>query len=249
MKKFLLFFLVGVFFINTASSQRRTQTVKWFSLAAKTGIGNSVLLNVDIIEDGNVDLNYFSMSQSFGGRFTFTIGDNIGFGADLLFSKYNQKYTIINTNEVYDKDLAMKTLDILPFFRYTGNTGVYIEVGPKLSTIKSIEETNTTTSAIVRPNLIGNYEPKFTSIVLGFGAGLYSNERLDVNLGARLSYSFTDITPNAAYNVTGDGYYFPNYAKSYPTNPASVQIILEVNYFFAFWGDASCGRGRFMLFK
>ena len=248
MKKTALIFFIFFLFIGMLSAQRKSQTIKWFSFAAKAGFGNSVFLNTDHIDDGNVGLNYFSLSQSFGGRLTFTYGDNIGIGSELLFSSYNQSYSINNNGTLYDKDVKIKAVDILPFFRYTGNNAAYIELGGKFSRINSVTETNSIQENFYPvTNWSDNYESKFTSVFLGFGFALYKNDRLDVNLGARMAYSFSDLTPN--YNITDDGFYLPDYVKSSATNPISVQAILEVNYFFAFWGDANCGRGRLMLFQ
>ncbi len=248
MKKITLVFLITLLFMSILSAQRKSQTIKWFSFAAKAGFGNSVFLNIDHIDDGNVDLNYFSLSQSFGGRFTFTYGDHLGIGSDLLFSTYNQTYSINNNGILYDKDVKIKAVDFLPFFRYSGLTGGYVELGGKFTRINSVTETNSIQENFYPVNnIMNNYEPKFTSVVLGFGFAVYKNERIDVNLGARMAYSFTDLTPD--YNITDDGFYLPDYVKSSPTNPVSVQAIIELNYFFAFWGDANCGRGRLMLFQ
>ena len=253
MKKILLILLVTVFFINTAEAQRNKQTIKWFSIAAKAGIGNSVLLNMDIFDDGNISPNYITLSQSYGGRFTFTFGDNIGFGTDVLLSSFGQEYSIDNGGTIYDKDIKIKAVDILPFFRYTGNTGGYFELGGKFTTINSVTETNSVnlTDGTFNPSadIMQYYEPKFTSLVFGFGLSVYNSERIDINMGTRFAYSFSDLTPNKTYNATADGYYIPNYVMTEATNPISAQVILEVNYYFAFWGDASCGRGRLMLFK
>jgi hypothetical protein len=244
--KNLLFILLFIF-VSTSSveAQRRTQTIKWFSIAAKAGIGNSVFLNSDIINDANVEFDYLSLSQSYGGRMTFTYGENVGLGVEVLSSSYGQKYTV----DANIKKLKLKTLDILPFFRYTGSTGGYIELGAKISNVKSITETNTNPLVFVRNDLATYYEPKFTSLVLGFGLALYKGERIDVNLGARFAYSFKDITPDNNFNIINDNLYIPTYSKTATTNLLSAQAIFEVNYYFAFWGDATCGRGRLMLFQ
>lgn len=250
MKKIFLIFISFALFINISTGQRRTQTIKWFSLAAKAGIGNSVFLNSDLVNDPNVSLNYFTLSQSYGGRFTFSYGENLGFGSDLLFSTYGQEYTI-NTNSVtYDKKITLKTMDIVPFFRYSGNTGGYFEIGGKFSTVNSVFETNSNSTVLrTSSELIENYGPKFTSAIIGFGTALFKTERIDINLGARIAYSLTNLIPNRNFNVVNDGFYIPNYSITKSTNPLSVQVIFEVNYFFAFWGDAKCGRGRLMLFQ
>lgn len=249
-KAVFIIFAIAVIFQNV-DAQRRTQTIKWFSIAAKVGYGNSVLLNVNNIEDKNLSFNYLTPSLSYGGRFTFSYGEKIGFGADVLYSSFGQQYTINNNENIYDKEINIKSLDILPFFRFTGEKGGYAEIGGKFSNVKSIDVTNSVNENFTQnsDNIDENYAPKFTSLVLGFGLAVYKNERLDINLGTRFAYSFTDFTPGYSYNVVDDGYYLPPKDILTPTNPLSIQFILEVNYYFAFWGDATCGKGRLMLFK
>jgi len=249
-KAVFIIFAIAVIFQNV-DAQRRTQTIKWFSIAAKVGYGNSVLLNVNNIEDKNLSFNYLTPSLSYGGRFTFSYGEKIGFGADVLYSSFGQQYTINKNENIYDKEINIKSLDILPFFRFTGEKGGYAEIGGKFSNVKSIDVTNSVNENFTQnsDNIDENYAPKFTSLVLGFGLAVYKNERLDINLGTRFAYSFTDFTPGYSYNVVDDGYYLPPKDILTPTNPLSIQFILEVNYYFAFWGDATCGKGRLMLFK
>jgi len=250
MKNILLVSLVLFFSINKIEAQRRTQTIKWFSIAAKAGVGNSVFLNSDIMNDKNVEFDYLSLSQSYGGRFTFSYGENIGFGLEVLSSSYGQKYTVTNlSNDTNIKKLKLKALDLIPFFRYTGSTGGYLEVGAKISNVKSIIENNSTSTLTARNDLILYYEPSYTSAMLGFGVALYKSERIDINLGARFAYSFKDISPYSTFQIIDDNFYTPDYFKVAKTNPLSAQAILEVNYYFAFWGDATCGRGRLMLFN
>lgn len=251
MKKTVFIIIALAVVFQFADAQRRTQTIKWFSIAAKAGYGNSVLLNVNNIEDKHVELNYLTPSLSYGGRFTFTYGDKIGFGADVLSSTFGQKYTIDNNGTIYEKEVKIKSLDVFPFFRFTGEKAGYFEIGPKFSNIKSIDVTNSINENFSQnsENIDNHYSQKFTSLVLGFGLAVYKNERMDVNLGTRFSYSFTDFTPGYTYNVVNDGFYLPEKDILTDTNPLSVQAILEVNYYFAFWGDATCGKGRLMLFK
>lgn len=250
MKKLLIISLLIFVSINIIKAQRRTQTIKWFSIAAKAGVGNSVFLNTNILNDRNVEFDYLSLSQSYGGRFTFSYGENLGFGLEVLSSSYGQKYTVSSNNDTNIKKLKLKSLDILPFFRYTGSTGGYIELGAKISNVKSLTETNSNSLAIVRNDLPIYYEPSFTSAVLGFGLALYKGERVDVNLGARFSYALKDIvTPNTNFQILDDTFYTTNYSNIATTNPISAQAVLEVNYYFGFYGDARCGNGRLMLFQ
>lgn len=237
--------------VNIIEAQRRTQKIKWFSISAKAGVGNSVFLNTNIMNDKNIEFDYISLSQSYGGRFTFSYGENLGFGVEGLFSSYGQKYTVTNTlDQINIKKLKLKSLDIIPFFRYTGSTGGYIELGAKISNVNSIEEENSNSLVIVRDDLMIYQESSFTSAILGFGLALYKSERIDVNLGARFSYALKDIIVlNTNFQILDDGFYTTNYSNIATTNPISAQAILEVNYYFGFYGDARCGNGRLMLFQ
>jgi len=248
MKKTAFLIFVFLFSSMLIFSQRRTQTVKWISFALKGGVGNSYFLNTDHLNDPNVELNLFSLSHSVGGRLTFTYGDHLGLGSDVLLSAYNEKYSIRNeaANVSYEKNIKLSTLDIVPFFRYTGYNTAYVELGAKISKINSVFEENTVQENF-NPLELEMLEPKFTGAIFGFGLALYKTDRLDINLGARLSYAFTDLSPNR--DIINDGFFIPDYTVNSATNPLSFQALLEVNYFFAFWGDAKCGRGRLMFFQ
>lgn len=249
MKKIYLI-LILILTVSTTQAQRKGQTIKWFSLAAKGGIGNSFFLNTDILNDKNISPDYFTIGYSYGGRFTFSYGENIGFGIEYLMSDIGQDYGIVADAVTYTKSVNLKTSEIIPFFRYTGYGGGYFEIGPKFSTIKSVNETNSIDSHFtIYPDPMMNYITKFKSIMIGTGMATMKTERLEMNLGIRAAYSFTSIT-NDNYYVANDGVYIPAYTiPTKPTNPVSLQFVVELNYFFAFYGDASCGRGRLMFFQ
>lgn len=231
-------------------AQRRGQTIKWFSLGAKGTIGNSFFLNMDVLNDKNIEPDYFSIAYSYGGRFTFTYGDYVGFGVELLSSAMNQDYAIADGVVSYEKNINLKTTDITPFFRYTGDKGGYFEIGPRFSTVKSVSETNSQDLNFKNTdNLIEYYGPKFTSAMIGTGLSVVTTERIVVNLGVRASYSFSDLNPDKTYYVADDYVYRPSYDFTATTNPISIQFVAEIDYSFAFWGNASCGRGRLMFFQ
>ncbi len=92
MKKYTLWVLFAILSISFSNAQRSSQNIKWLSLAVKGGFGNSVFLDIDHIEDKNITMNYLSMSQSFGGRFTFTYGERLGIGSDLLFTCTSKRF-------------------------------------------------------------------------------------------------------------------------------------------------------------
>ncbi len=252
MKKSFILILVLSFllFSHSFAQRRRGQVVKWFSLAAKGGVGNSLLLNSDVFKEKGAEPNAFSLSYAYGGRFTFTYGDNIGFGGEILLGGFSQKYSMKSHNLAYNKDLNFKSLDYILFFRYTGNRGGYFEIGPAFTNIKNIEETNSIQDSFFpRNDLMNTYENKYTSIMLGFGLTVVKTKRLDFNIGLRGTYGLKNIEPDANYYVLNDGVFTPSLISEKETHPISLKLLLELNYYFAFWGDASCGKGRLVFFQ
>ena len=250
MKKYTLI-IVMILSALFSYSQRRGQIIKWFSISAKAGVGNSLLLNTDIFNDPGADSDVFTLSYAYGGRFTFSYGENIGVGLDVLSVSFGQDYTLLTDDMSYEKFLKLKSLDFTPFFRYSSNKGGYFEIGPTITNLKSAEETNSVTGNFIpRDNLMEVYENKFTNIMIGFGMTAIHTERVNVNIGVRANYGFSDLVPDHQLNyVLNDGVYRPPLISEKETHPISLKIFAEVNYFFGFWGDASCGRGRLMLFQ
>ncbi len=251
MKKIIIILALLIFSGNIFAQHRRGSTIKWLSLSVKAGGGNSILYNKDYQTDKNVNLDVFTPSYFLGSRFTITVGDNIGFGAEGLYSKFGQNYDIAAGGASYTKKMDMKSTEILFFFRYTSEYGGYFEVGPKISMLKSATLTNSiqATEFLTIEKLQAQYASQFTSIMLGAGISIFHTERVSGKLGARLNYSLSDFTPDKSFSILNDGVYAPAYQLSETTNPFSAQILLEINYFFGFWGNASCGRGSMQFFK
>jgi hypothetical protein len=249
MKKISILLILTLFVIS-AHAQRKGQVIKWFSIAAKGGVTNSFLLNTDILNDNNINPSFFNLGYTFGGRLTFSYGDNLGFGIEYEAFSLAQEYAIVAPTDSYTKDINIKASEIIPFFRYTGDRGGYFEIGPKFSTIKTVTETNSIDAAFsqtIEPEMY--YEPKFKNIMIGFGTSAVKTERLEVNMGVRLAYAFSSITLDNYY-VANDGVYPATFTiPTKATNPVSIQFLVELNYYFAFYGNASCGRGRLMFFQ
>jgi len=250
MKKAILILSI-ILITGSLYAQRRGGTIKWLSLSVKAGGGNSLLYNKDIQTDPDINLDFFSPSYFFGSRFTISIGDNIGFGGEGLYSKFGQNYSIVSGGGAYKKKLDFNATDFLLFFRYTSDYGGYFEIGPKFSRMKSASLENSITSNEFVPieDLQAKFSEQYTSIMVGAGVSLFRTDRVTGKLGARLAYSTSDFTPEKSFSVINDGVYVPPYTISATTNPFTIQGVLEINYFFGFWGDASCGRGSMQLFK
>ncbi len=231
-------------------SQRQKQDIKWFSIALKAGVGNSLLINSDIFSDNNISPNMFTLGYSYGGKFTFSYGNFHHFGIDFTASSFGQEYDILASGTSYTKTVDMTSFDIIPTYKYMGEQGGYVEIGAKFSSFKSIDATNDgAVAARYEGDLMPYYEPKFSSAVFGFGITQQLHERVHLSGGLRFAYSLTDVIPDRNFNVVDDMVYTPDYTVTTSTNPFSAQVVLELNYFFAFYGNASCGRGRLMFFQ
>lgn len=249
MKRTVIFFVLLMASVSVFG-QRRGQVIKWFSIAAKGGVGNSILINSDVFNQQGAEPNVFSISYAYGGRFTFTYGDNIGFGAEALWGGFSQEYALATGTDSYDKTLDFTSLDYTFFFRYTGNNGGYFEIGPSFTNLETVDESNSIQGSFLpRTDLMNTYENKYTNLMIGFGLAAVRTERLDLNVGLRVNYGFNDIEPDPTYYVLNDGVFMPDLISEKATHPVSLKLFLELNYYFAFWGDASCGQGRLMFFK
>lgn len=233
----------------------------WISIAGKVGVGNSILLSQQIKDDGNITQNYLSPSISVGGRLGVVFVDKIGVSVEYLASTYNNKYEVklplVNKN--FDSNLKFKTGDLLILARYTGEYGFYAEIGPKLTSVKevqySIEDNPNGVTykdlglALDKPlgtaDLTNCFNGSFTSIVFGFGYAVVNADRVQVTLGARAAYCSKNIVKQTSgLDNTG----FAKYAAM-EMKPLSAQIMVDINYHFARFGSATCGKQKIIFFK
>ena len=254
MKKIVLMLLcilsVACSYAQRGHNGRGNGEVKWLSLAIKGGYGGSTFFNKDVMADQNVKLNFLSPSYSYGGRFGITYGDHISLNIEPQFSSFSQEYNIGDGVEPYTKTQKFKSLDYLVSLRYVNAYGFYFEAGPQFSTLKSASVKNSKSGTFTEGTqpYMQNFADKFTSIAAGLGYALYNGDRFQVNLGLRGSYVLGDFDPN--YYVLNDGVYHPaGTTFTAKTSPFSLKLMAELNYFFGFWGNATCGKGRLMFFQ
>ncbi|OQY01602.1 MAG: hypothetical protein B6I20_07630 [Bacteroidetes bacterium 4572_117] len=249
MKKIAFLLVMILLSTNFYAQKKRGKIIKWLSISAKAGYGNSILVNSDVIADEDANIDFASPAYNFGGRFGVTFGDNVGIFVEPLFSSFNQEYSINTGNTIYDKTQEFKSFDMVLELRYTSDFGFYFEAGPVLTKLKSANETNTGTVTVpARTNYFGNFKTQYTSVMFGLGFAAFRGDRFAVNLGLRGTYALGNFVENSSFYVLDDGVYHTS-ASSVETKPFSAKLMIEVNYFFGFWGDANCGRGRLMFFQ
>jgi len=251
MKKLVSIILLSLVISYSYAQHRGRGEVKWLSLAIKGGYGGNVMLNKDVLTDPNIKVNFLSPHFAFGGRFGITYGDNIGINVEPLWSTSNQEYTIKATNS-YIKTQKFKSFDLLVSLRYINDYGFYIEAGPQFSTLKSATVENDV-AGIYTENMNGdylnNFTPKFKSVAFGLGFAAINADRLQMFVGLRANYGLGNFIDNSSFYVLKDGVYSPTYAATAKTSPITYKLMMELNYFFGFWGNATCGKGRLMFFQ
>ena len=254
MKKLISVFVISLI-ISSAFAQRHggNGEIKWLSLAIKGGYGGTVFFNQDVMDDKNVSVNYLSPSYSYGGRFGITYGDHIGINVEPLMSGFSQEYSINDGVQPYNKKQKFTSFDLFVSLRYINDYGFYFEAGPQFSTLKTAVVENDIDGAFTDENSVNDYKTnfaeKFTSIGAGLGFAAINGDRIQLFVGLRANYTLGNFVTNSSYYVLQDGVYNPTGSFTAKTSPLTYKLMLELNYFFGFWGDANCGRGRLMFFQ
>jgi len=252
MKKIsFLILLLSFSFLISAQRRSKSSSIKWLSLELKGGYGTTILLNSDVSAEENASMDYFSGAYNLGGRFGITFGDYVGIYVEGMSEHFKQNYDLIPGEPLmpYTKTQEFTSMDWIFELRYTNDYGFYVEAGPVFSTLKSAEVSNDEEySFLPTDNYIQNFSEKNNGIMFGLGFALVRGERISVNLGLRGTYMFGDFVENDTYYVLNDGVYYGTNTGA-ASNPFSIKMMLGINYFFGFWGNASCGRGRLMFFQ
>lgn len=213
----------------------------WIEAALKGGYGASFLLNKNMLQDGNT--NYLVASgYNYGGKFAVNFGPYNGISLEGLLSKGGQKfeYTALGINDI-SNEITWRSMDALLLYRHITNR-VYVELGPKYSIVKSVEQVN---GGAEQPDVERFYEDNYISGVLGFGGYITGTETFSLGLGLRFHYGLTDF-------VNGDGQKagYPNpvtpYTSTAVTRPALAEFMIEFNFGIGHWAQSACSdRMRF----
>ncbi|MBO4371398.1 MAG: hypothetical protein J5826_00560 [Bacteroidales bacterium] len=244
MKKILFLIALTICTLQGFSQHRggRGGYVNWLTIAVKGGGGTFMMLNQDLKNTDNLTLETFSPSYCFGGRLGVVFGNYVGVSFEYLGGGFKQKYSCQLVPSTVEGNFDFKATDMLALVRYTGEYGFYAELGPKFTTIKKAEYT-------FAQQPVEDVKPLFKekNVAIAFGMGFmpYNGDRVQVSIGARAAYGFKDMVEDDKepfYDLTSQ----PVTAE---TKNLNVQILLEVNYFFAKFGTANCGRHGIEFFK
>ena len=249
MKKFFIGILLAIIALNGYS--QRGGAPNWISIAAKGCYGNSVFFCKQATDIDGFNINYLAPSYGFGGRLGVVFIDRVGASVEYLSSQYQGKYDYNNSIIDLEGTLKMKASDLLLLFRYTGEYGFYCELGPKFTSVKDVTrdvETPDNSGKLKGPKISSvvkdDFKDKFTSVVFGFGFMPYNGDRVQISLGIRAAYCGKSVVNDDQNDVL-------HLVKpmTIEMKPFSAQAVLEVNYHFARFGSATCGKQKIIFFK
>lgn len=228
---------------SQSSRWRASRSVKWLNISAIAGYGTSLYMNDNLRNDNNINTNTMTPSLNVGGKFGITFGDHISTSFEMTYSEFGQNFSI-NVYPNYSIDKKIISTDYALMLRYTGYSGLYIELGPKFAKLKSATASDSRDTIV--ENQIDYYSKDYVFLSGGVGLAPIRLERFEVFLGLRFNYGMGDFIPGGVFTQEE---YLINYRDRVDTRAFTLQLKLEINYIFGFWGNARCGRGRLMLFQ
>ncbi|CAN5439377.1 hypothetical protein BH11BAC2_BH11BAC2_26380 [soil metagenome] len=186
------------------------------------GAYNSTWLFNKNISDAGESIDYKS---TFGGQFgvsgVYNFKDVAGISFGLLFSSYNQKYSLKEqfTGDKTEAENKIKIIDIPVLFRYTSENGPYFEVGPQFGIISKgtfsgdgVDDRDYESDEINSLNV---------SVQLGFGYDVKLSEKFTLVTGLRFGWGLSDVFKDDDSN---------NYE---PTNTAAGGLHVGLHYNFS----------------
>jgi len=250
MKKLLT--IISLIVMSLGGYAQRGGAPNWISIAAKGGYGNSIFFSKQASDLEGYDKDVMAPSYCFGGRLGVVFIDKVGVSLEYLGSNYESKYDYNNNVLTLSGNMKMKASDLLALFRYTGEYGFYCELGPKFTSVKEVTREfekqvgKTSATEIETDDVTNKFKGKFTSVVFGFGFMPYNGDRVQVSLGLRAAYCNKNIleTQDKIF-----GLHDMATIQNVEIKPFSAQVMLEVNYHFARFGTATCGKQKIIFFK
>lgn len=220
----------------------------WVELGAKGGGGLSLLMNKNIFDDSSYN-HQFSSGTGFGGHLGVNIGQSHGFVFDVMSHSMSQRFEYkLGSSGIafHENTINWKNLDLYLLYRYNNNR-VYLELGPMLSLVRSVEQDDAGL-ALVEINIDDVYADKYYSAVFGFGGYLLGNETFSLNFGARIHYAMQDfVSEDGRISNSSSGIKdFPapirdeTYAEYKQTRPLFVELSLEFTFGIGEFAKESC---------
>ena len=204
----------------------------YLDFGIKGSYGWNFLINSNIMDDDSLN-HQISFGYAYGGKFGFNFSPNHEITFDVMLSKFRQKFEYLDptypTKKYHFRCLEFSAMDLLVMYRNNLDDGTYFEIGPQLSLLKSSIDIDKNPAAIIKEIEVNEFlNPKYTSMVMGFGGYIIGTENFSVGLGLRIKYSPFDLL-----SEKGKDSFYPRW-KAYdshkPFTPLTMELVLEINY-------------------
>ncbi|MAW65872.1 MAG: hypothetical protein CMD18_06730 [Flavobacteriales bacterium] len=238
-----------IFFITL-----NTFSQAWIDCGIKGGYGVTSLVNGNVWNESKID-PLISTGYAFGGKLGLNFNINYQITVDFLGKSSNQRYLFepSETRSAREKNIRYNTFDIPFLFRHNSDNGSFLEIGPQVSFLTSVFETNDNIDKK------SSFESTNFGAVLGFGSFIFGGDNAYLVFGLRFHYGFQDLLSkeggrgskeyylinNKEMDVYESDFQFNNYQ---PTNPISGLVYLEFNYDLAYLVTSSCKRSVIRFF-
>lgn len=223
-----------------------TYSQLFFDGGLKGMIGTTLLINENVFKDSDYQ-HLISLGYGYGGKLGINFNESIQIAAEVIFSTFNQKFSISENGNTWEKQIKISSIDIPFFIRHNKSNGSYFEIGPQYTIVKKVNETIPDLSfADASPYFDENY----FSGVIGFGGYLIGWENFGISTGFRIVYSLEDIIGGKTVPEGFYTYRSVTYPTDKDTNPLSFVFVLELNYDLGYMAKSPCGgRRKFMFFN
>jgi hypothetical protein len=229
---------------------RKKGSQQWIVLGARANVANTWLLNKNMMNDKS--LKY---KPSFGGSGGIMLGLHLtevfAIEGECLYSVYNQKLAS-NDSISWTSKTSLAYIEIPVMLRFDFENFKYLELGVKFGILNSAKYSASfpdfPQGDVTNEDVKKAYD-KNTSIVFGWGTGVWGNGGLLISMGVRLGYGISDIISDEGGR--GDDYYLGDGTKkSYQkTNTASAALHLNIDFDLGWFVSSNCGRNhKFVLF-
>ncbi len=238
MKKiiFLLLVMIGFYQVNAQI---------WLDAGVKGGYGIALMNNQNIFDD-NTYSHTISGSYNVGFKAGINFGRVSGLTGELLFSQMKQNFNYTIDSEDFINDIKWSNIDYYILYR-ASLTGAYIELGPMISNIRAVNQTDTGTD-LNDASVASFYTDQYLSGVFGVGGYLAGNDTFTVMVGLRAHYAFQDMINEAGMVNNYPATRVKNPYSSYTeTNPIFVEFMVEFNWGIGHFAKRTCGgRTKFI---
>ena len=219
-------------------------TQGYIDVGAKGYFGTTWLFHESILSDENYT-HEISLGAGPGFKLGINFNENIELVGEVFYFNFNQKYSIKEADENWQKHISITTIDLPILFRTNSSNGSYFEIGGQYSMVQGIEENN----FMGNIDAIDNFDQHYWSAILSFGGYMMGWENFGISMGFRFAYSFEDIAGNQ-----GEIGSYTNKIATMPsrkeTTPLTAGFVIEFNYDLGYIAKSPCtGRRSFILFN